>query len=297
MHPPYYTYQHCSYDLVSSQCLRFDFVNHDLPSWFPIEGNQRTCCHNHIHSQIEILYVTKGEVTFYIGETLHELHEGDCLFVNPMEPHYGFIPDTCDQVVYYVQQMETESLIRIPSAEFKKSMELLADQKCKYPNRFPAEKSRQLGDILLKTYRNLTDQSPELQTIANVANLFVLLGAPQPYDPSQERPKDQFIHDTLLYIQQASPEELNLSAISQKFSYSKSYFSSLFKKKFAISFTEYCIQRKIAHVKYRIVRGDRNLNELCIKEGFNHYAYFYRKFKEINGISPGEYIKYIERRK
>lgn len=298
MNLPYYTYQHCSYDLVSSQCLRFDFINHDLPLWFPIDGSKRTCCHNHIHSQIEILYVTEGSVSFYIGDTLHELHAGDCLFVNPMEPHYGYIPDSCDLVTYYVQQMEPEALMKIPSAEFQKDMDKLVNQNYKYPNRFGTEQSKQFGDIILKTYYDLSDQSPELQAIADVANLFVLIGVPQPYDPALEPPpKDQFIHDTLVYIQSASPEELNLSAISQKFSYSKSYFSSLFKKKFSISFTEFCIQRKIEHIKYRIVRGDRNLNELCTKEGFNHYAYFYRKFKEITGIAPAEYIKWIERKR
>ena len=41
--------------------------------------------------------------------------------------------------------------------------------------------------------------------------------------------------------------------------------------------------------------GNRNLSEVAQLSGFNYYAYFFRKFKEVSGMTPGEYVAYCDR--
>lgn len=91
------------------------------------------------------------------------------------------------------------------------------------------------------------------------------------------------------------PRVVSLEAISRTFSYNKAYFTTLFRKHFGVPFTDFLNRYKIENAHALIRSGNRNLSEVAQLSGFNYYAYFFRKFKEVSGMTPGEYVAYCDR--
>lgn len=105
-----------------------------------------------------------------------------------------------------------------------------------------------------------------------------------------------FVRKCILYIQDSDPCTVSLDAISHDFSYNKVYFTTLFRKHFGISFTDFLNHYKIDNARAIIRSGNRNLSEVARLSGFNYYAYFFRKFKEVCGITPSEYADFCDSR-
>lgn len=98
------------------------------------------------------------------------------------------------------------------------------------------------------------------------------------------------------YIQGNDPHDITLETISHSFSYNKAYFTTLFKKHFGLPFTDFLNRYKIENAHALIRGGNRNLSEVARFSGFNYYAYFFRKFKEVSGMTPSEYIDFCDSR-
>ena len=74
-------------------------------------------------------------------------------------------------------------------------------------------------------------------------------------------------------------------------SYNKAYFTTLFKKNFGMPFVDYMNKYKIELARGYIQNGNDNLNEVALKSGFNYYAYFFKKFRLITGMSPSDFLE------
>lgn len=87
-----------------------------------------------------------------------------------------------------------------------------------------------------------------------------------------------------------SDPELSLEKMSDHFSYSPNYISSLFKKYFKVGFAEYINVIRINHACSLIEDGHSNVSYLAEKSGFNDALYFSKVFKQKVGMSPKKYI-------
>lgn len=66
------------------------------------------------------------------------------------------------------------------------------------------------------------------------------------------------------------------------------YFSRQFKKDFGMSFIQYVDILKIEKAK-RLLLTKNNIEQISLSLGFSHQTRFYRKFREIVGMTPKEY--------
>lgn len=86
--------------------------------------------------------------------------------------------------------------------------------------------------------------------------------------------------------------ELNISLddIASEVSLSPYHFSRLFKKSTSLSPHSYLNQCRVEIVKNRI-KTDTSLSELALEAGFSDQSHMNRRFKEIYGLTPGQFKK------
>jgi AraC-like DNA-binding protein len=90
--------------------------------------------------------------------------------------------------------------------------------------------------------------------------------------------------------------ELNLNRLLTKSGYSEDYIRSEFKKAIGKTPTAFLTETRISHacMLMDIYKTSLSLTEIAEKCGYIDYTYFSRRFKEIMGISPREYLYKIK---
>ena len=286
------TYEQKKAQLIRISDIAFDFPQHIYPSWYPIVKDTRLCCHYHLHEHIEIIVVDEGYVTFQVNGHQYDLSRDDILFINPFEPHSASIPSGCNRTVYHAVNLDLNLLKTIPSTSFNRILDDLTNGTSAYTNILSYKNT---SDKLLSSLRSIINsrsEQDELYRIAHMFHFFSTLGQPISIGIEQENKRSaEFIKAVVLYIQNTPPQDISLETIANMMSYNKAYFTTLFKKNFGMSFTDYVNNYKIEMAKGYIRNGNYNLNEVAIKTGFNYYAYFFKKFKIITGISPSDFVE------
>lgn len=85
--------------------------------------------------------------------------------------------------------------------------------------------------------------------------------------------------------------KITLDEISRYVGMNRTYFCLFFKKHFKISLTEYINSRKVDISSTMLIQTDKPIADIAKECGFNTVNYFNRIFRNVMGISPGEYRK------
>ena len=275
--------------LIRVTYIEFDFEKRIYPSWYSVIRGTRMCCHYHLHQNMEIIIMKEGHVEFQVSGKKYDLRENDVLIINPFEPHSAIIPKDCDRTVYYALNFDMSRLSGIPSKKIKTISEMLINGNAHYSNIPDAE----ICEDVFDTSVGIADRenNDELLQLSLLIKVFAILGEPESNDFEKENKRsDKFIRNTITYIQSTPLQDVSLEAISEQFSYNKAYFTTIFKKNFGMTFTDYLNNYKVNIAKGHIRNGNYNLNDVAERSGFNYYAYFFKKFKAIVGVSPSEFV-------
>lgn len=272
--------------------IEFDFIQNIYPKWYPISLNTRLCCHYHLHEHIEIIVVDEGYISFLLNGKQYDLMSNDILFINPFEPHSAFIPSRCERAVYHAVNLDPNLLKQIPSTGLKCVLDDLVNGRSKYPKQISDQNIADQALHHLRKIINSPSKQNDLVHMAHILQLFALLDQPIPSgDEKESRPSAEFIKKVITYIQNTPLQEISLDTVANMMSYNKAYFTTLFKKNFGMSFVDYVNNYKIEMARGYIQNGNFNLNEVALKSGFNYYAYFFKKFKVITGVSPSDFVE------
>lgn len=91
------------------------------------------------------------------------------------------------------------------------------------------------------------------------------------------------------YISVHYGEQLTLNLLAKIYNFSPIYLGRLFKKEVGISFNEYLNICRVNMAKHYMETSADMVYEIAEKCGYGDVNYFYKCFKSIVGITPGEY--------
>tara|TARA_B100000609_G_C17155797_1_gene403379 strand:+ start:286 stop:1143 length:858 start_codon:yes stop_codon:yes gene_type:complete len=84
-------------------------------------------------------------------------------------------------------------------------------------------------------------------------------------------------------------EEISRELAAKVFSISCGYVSQLFNTYSSCSFQDFLTQCRLDHAKKLLEGTDLTVYEVADRSGFSNCVHFVRRFREINGVSPGKY--------
>jgi two-component system response regulator YesN len=100
-----------------------------------------------------------------------------------------------------------------------------------------------------------------------------------------------FIKAALEWIDQHFTEDISMAEAANHVSVNYSYFSQKFSEETGLHFTKYVKRVRIQYAMKLLSSGNYHVYEAALKSGYHDVKYFLRSFKEIAGMTPGEYSK------
>ena len=232
----------------------------------------------------KVHYVTAGTGKVKCGDEVKTVKKGDIFFVFPAA-RYGIFPDEDFEYMY----------ISYVGIRANAEMERLGINR----KNFVFEGYDELYDL----WTGSVDLKNEIIDLASEGILLYTLskiGVKTLYQESETSQLVSILNYSLLkkYVDDNfSDSELSLESLSVRFSYTKRYISTLFKKHFKIGFAEYLNVIRINHACTMIADGFTNVTLIAEKSGFSDALYFSRVFKQKVGVSPKKWILEMEKKK
>ncbi|WP_310830795.1 helix-turn-helix domain-containing protein [Paenibacillus pedocola] len=95
------------------------------------------------------------------------------------------------------------------------------------------------------------------------------------------------------YIERHLSGDLSLDAVSSKVFISPKYLSKLFKEELGVTYTDYITGRRMEQAKRLLANNDMSIDQIAVTVGYGTTAYFIKRFKEMYGCTPGNYLRTV----
>lgn len=82
--------------------------------------------------------------------------------------------------------------------------------------------------------------------------------------------------------------KLTAAGIAERLGYNRSYLAVIFKRETGQTITEFILNRRVEAAK-SLISGGIRLSEIAEMLGFSSQSHFCRCFKEVTGVTPGEF--------
>lgn len=110
----------------------------------------------------------------------------------------------------------------------------------------------------------------------------------------QENDNDRFEMEKSMtmireYLNEHYMENLSRDDIAERFHFSSSYFSIMFKKSFDVTFSEYLTKIRMEKAAEMLINGNETVSEIAGRVGYNDVKYFLRVFKKFYRCTPKDY--------
>ena len=236
----------------------------------------------HWHRSIEIFAVFEGTLAFFINEEEYPLGSGEFILLNSNEIHSISSPEANRTIVLQIpmnvlRNVETgEGLILFthsPKRRDSKIMELIGSMYQELQERGSEYEWKVQSDffmlvyLLLTKYRKREILPEEIRHYRKLNRLSTITD----------------------YIRENYTKELSLEMVADRFGYSPSYLSRMFRKYAQTNYKTYLQNVRIEYGFQELANTDHTIGEIALNNGFPNQKAFTREFKKKYGILPSEY--------
>ncbi len=236
--------------------------------------------HVHYHDVHELYYMAKGSTTYYIGDKIYHVQQGNFVFIPKGILHKTDYEDNdknerlllnfSDMIFTGELQGVKEELrncrvIYIEEERLPYFEELLKQIEAEY------ERADAYNSILLNLY---------------ITELLVQLCRYKYQFKPVLSGTDQAIYAISKYISTHFQESISLGELSREFAVSESHLSRKFKAHTGIGINEYITYVRITNAEKLLRETDMSVTDVAVHCGYSDSNYFSTVFKRIKGITP-----------
>ena len=236
----------------------------------------------HWHRSIEIFAVFEGTLAFFINEEEYPLGSGEFILLTSNEIHSISSPEANRTIVLQIpmnvlRDVETGGGLILfthsPKRQDSKIMELIGSMYQELQERGSEYEWKVQSDffmlvyLLLTKYRKREILPEEIRHYRKLNRLSTITG----------------------YIRENYTKELSLEMVADRFGYSPSYLSRMFRKYAQTNYKTYLQNVRIEYGFQELANTDHTIGEIALNNGFPNQKAFTREFKKKYGILPSEY--------
>ena len=259
-------------------------------------GNDIRCYHNmgfpspHMHRSAELLFVQHGRVRLTVNGREEILADGDCALVLPYQLHSFEVEGETLLWVHVFEQRGAPMFFsalgtRRPAASrfcadaaalrYYRAACLICPESLEAKACVPSDAMGKLSPMKLKSalYAVLSDYLSGAELIEG------------------EKAEDSLYSRIMMYITEHFAEDITLSSVAAEFGYEPHYLSRYMAKITDIHFRRLVNRCRIDHARHLLESTSADVTEIALASGYGCMRTFHRVFREIVGMSPGEYRK------
>lgn len=283
-----------------SEKVRYDYpdfpiyIRRCLLSVFPNFTADR-----HWHEEVEFIYVLSGNMKYNINGNVVDIAEGNGLFVNSKQLHFGFSDSKteCDFicVLFHPLLLCTSKMLE----------ESFVAPLTKKGAPFIILDANKNADILEKLYKLWEEKEKQSKTLplcflgnaALIWNELFNIAAPKEITDCTAG-RVTALKKMMKFIAENHKEKLTLEKISESGGVSRRTCGNLFVKYLNQTPIEYLCDYRLRKSTELLTSTDMSILEISMEVGFSGASYYAECFKKLFGTAPAEYRKnYFKERK
>ncbi len=250
----------------------------------------------HWHSEIEMVYLEKGEFTVTVNNDSFRAFSGDIILINGGELHAMNENGSrvkFHSVVFYPQLLDFahKNPFQRGVLEPIKKGELCLPRRLSPLDSCYSEVKKQFLRIVAA---DKTDFPYAEQTIALYEILLILYKEEKLFSSKSSRGEAEnieIVKNVIAYIDEHISEKITLKELSSCVSMSEKYFCSFFSRQTGCTPFEYVNRLRIERACELLKTHNKSVTDAAFETGFESLSYFIRRFKRQMGLSPSQYKK------
>ena len=254
----------------------------------------------HYHPAIEIMYITGGTGTRFVGDNIESYEEGDVCMIGPNLPHEWrndhayFDKDprlraTCI-CLFFRQEIFEPNFIRLSEMNDIRKLIEMSRRGLKFTGNSKQEIARFISHSVHDT---------GMQKIINLLSLLNLMASSSEYELlasvgfTESVNSEDFERFNKIYKFMVSnlANPIRLEDVSSLVGLTPTAFCRYFKERTKKTFVEYLNEMRIGYAKKLLLEDKMKISTISGESGFSNLSNFMSQFKKITGMSPSQYQK------
>jgi AraC-like DNA-binding protein len=238
----------------------------------------------HIHSELEMVYVTEGTLEIGVGQELYHMETGDFAIVFPDLIHHYQVFDSRECRAIYLQ---------VPSSFAGTYLNTLQQNCPEQPVIKAADVHRDVSYAIRSLLQSREQEEVE-DPVVRQAFVQIILAHSLPHYKLRDRStlsSGDIIYETVVYIARHFMEEISLTGMAKELGYSPYALSRVFSGTFHTNFNQYLNDIRLDYACSLLDYTNQTVTEAYENAGFQSQRTFNRVFQDRYGISPREYRK------
>lgn len=238
----------------------------------------------HIHKDcVEIVFVMRGEQTYYVGDTSYRLVGGQCFISFMDQPHRS---DDNGQGVGEIYWMQ----LNLSNAEnflgFNRELSIETTAKLMEIRRHVFQFDSTIRNLVKDTFKEFSKMGTTPMGLSCLMHLVYLL-IDRVHNESTTFNRFMELEK---YIDAHLFENITIQDLSAACNFSVSTVQHKFREYYGRTPMEYISYKKITRSKELLLSG-KSVTETAMILGFNTSDYFSTVFRKLNGMSPTQWLK------
>ena len=254
----------------------------------------------HYHPAIEIMYITRGIGTRFVGDCIEQYEEGDVCMIGPNLPHEWRNDDayfdkesglraTCI-CLFFKREIFDPNFIRLPEMNNIRDLIERSRRGLKFTGNSKLEITRfirsSVNDVGVRKVTNLLTLL-ELMATSTEYELLASVG----FTNSVNSEDFERFNKVYKFLVKNFATSIRLEEVSTLVGLTPTAFCRYFKERTKKTFVEYLNEMRIGYSKKLLLENKMKISTISGEVGFPNLSNFISQFKKVTGRSPSQFQK------
>jgi AraC-like DNA-binding protein len=254
----------------------------------------------HYHPAIEIMYITRGIGTRFVGDCIEQYEEGDVCMIGPNLPHEWRNDDayfdkesglraTCI-CLFFKCEIFDPNFIRLPEMNNIRDLIERSRRGLKFTGNSKLEITRfirsSVNDVGVRKVTNLLTLL-ELMATSTEYELLASVG----FTNSVNSEDFERFNKVYKFLVKNFATSIRLEEVSTLVGLTPTAFCRYFKERTKKTFVEYLNEMRIGYSKKLLLENKMKISTISGEVGFPNLSNFISQFKKVTGMSPSQFQK------
>jgi hypothetical protein len=233
----------------------------------------------HFHPDtVEICFVRKGRLDWWIGDTAYEVHSGDVVVMPATVPH-GSTDSTLQPCEYITLHIDPQALS--PDAR-------RATQQPHFGGLHAGQ--TEAGDFVRRLYdEHQWPKAFSAEVVRSLSNLLVVQLARHGESAQESPEKNYLVRRAIRALTRDDADGKSIEEVARELRVSTVWLTRVFRQELGQSPGEWARSRRLVEAKRQLAETEDRVIEIAIRLGYQSSQYFATAFRRETGLTPSQY--------